>query len=145
MANPHRGEVALQAGEDTYRFCFTIDALCQLEERLDLSIVEISGLLNQGAVRLKVLRAILWAGLQTHHAPIDEKAAGELIGQIGAVPLMGAIVSAMNQAFGADEEAADEAGDPPAAGRRGKPRTGPAKTPAAGTGSASSTSGASST
>lgn len=134
----------MKVGGVTYRLCFTIDALCQLEDRLDLSVVQISERMQSGAPRLSIMRAILWAGLQTHHAPIDEKAAGELIGEIGAVELMGHIMTAMNRAFGEDDTApaADAAGeaapaDPPPPGRR---RARAASDPA-GTGPASSTSG----
>lgn len=144
MANAHRGEVALQAGAATYRLCFTIDALCQLEDRLDLSIVEISERMKEGAVRLSMMRALLWAGLQTHHAPIDEKTAGELIGEIGALELMNGVMVAMNRAFGDDDTAPEAAAegeappaDPPSPGRR---RARPPRAPA-GTGPASSTSG----
>lgn len=144
MANAHRGEVVLKAGAATYRLCFNIDALCQLEDRLDLSVVQISERMEGGTPRLSLLRALLWAGLQTHHAPIDEKTAGELIGEIGAVELMGHIMLAMNRAFGEDDTAPEaEAGgeavpaDPPPPGRR---RARAASRPA-GTGPASSTSG----
>lgn len=143
MANAHRGEVALQAGEATYRLCFTIDALCQLEDRLDLSIVQISERMQGGTPRLSLMRALLWAGLQTHHAPIDEKTAGELIGEIGAVELMNGVMAAMNRAFGEDDTAPDAAAggaapaDPrPPGRRRARAASGPA-----GTGPASSTSG----
>lgn len=140
MANPHRGEVALICGATTYRLTFTIDALCQLEDRLDLSIVQISERMQQGTPRLSLMRALLWAGLQTHHAPINEVQAGELIGQIGMVNLMGAVLEAMNRAFGEDETAPEDQADPQRAGGRAKAQS-PASLAPPGTGPASSTSG----
>jgi hypothetical protein len=125
MANPHRGETTLEIDGVVYRFCFTIDALCALEDGLDLSIVEISDQMRRGVPRLRVIRGLVWAGLMTHHPEVDEQQAGDLIMQATVGALLPAIARALNLAFGSDEaevdgEGGDAPADPPKARRRGK-------------------------
>lgn len=98
MANPHRGEVELKAGEKTYTLVFTINAVCELESHLNKSVTEIVGSMD----RITVVRAVLWAGLQHHHKLTLEEA-GDIMHAAGAAATSAAINQAMTLAFPAPE------------------------------------------
>lgn len=125
MANPHKGEVAFEADGATYTLCFSIDALCSLEEATGKGIIAISNELSDAdRLSLSMIRNVLWAGLQAHHPKIDLKKAGELIISAGGLPTMiGVISKAFAQAF--PEPESDAAARPPIAGQNG---TGPRST-----------------
>ena len=122
MANPHKGEVAFEAGDATYTLRFSIDALCSLEEITGKGIIALSNELSD-ADRLSVtlLRQVLWAGLQEHHKGMDLKAAGELIAAGGGVVAMVGIIARAFEATFPETEAGGAA-RPPIAGQNG---TGP--------------------
>lgn len=94
MANPHRGEVSFKAGEKDYTLCFTINAVCELEDRLGKSVGEIVS--DMG--RISVVRAVLWAGL-LHHHKVSIEQAGEIMHEAGAAATAQAINAAMAMAF----------------------------------------------
>lgn len=109
MANPHKGEVELKAGDETYILRYSIDAICSLEDRLDKGFPVIAIEMSSAAtMRLTVVREVLLAGLQEHHPDITLKQAGELIVTAGgAMVVMGKV----NQAFAAafpDTEASEK-------------------------------------
>jgi hypothetical protein len=94
MSNPHRGEVALVAGDQTYTLAYTINSVCELEEELGQSLAEIVA----GMGRLKVIRAVLWAGLLRHHKmSIDE--AGDVMDAAGVPATVEAVNKAIASAF----------------------------------------------
>jgi hypothetical protein len=94
MANPHRGEVELKAGDQTYTLVFTINAVCELEGALNKGINEIVA----DMARVSTIRAVLWAGLQELH-PMDLKAAGAIMHEAGAAATAEAVNRAMSLAF----------------------------------------------
>lgn len=94
MANPHRGEISLKAGDKAYTICFTINSVCELEDRLGKSVGEIVG--DMG--RISVVRAVLWAGL-LHHHKVSLEQAGEIMHEAGAAATAQAINAAMAMAF----------------------------------------------
>lgn len=96
MANPHRGEVALAAGDRTLTLVYSFDAICRLEERLDMSIAAIGALLEDPAkLRFSRLRPIIWAGLVDRQPEITENDIGEIVDAAGLT----AVLAAMGQAF----------------------------------------------
>lgn len=100
MANPQRGELALQVGEKSYTLRFSANALCALEDALDVSVVEFGDMLTDPKrVRLKTVRAVMWAGLQDHHPAITLKEAGDIIQELTMAKAMAAIGSAFELAF----------------------------------------------
>lgn len=118
-SNPHKGEVSFElVSGETYTLQFTIDAICTLEELLDKSSMDIFTLLARG--RIGVLRAAMWAGLQTQHPKVTVREAGELIPHIkGDQKALQLVTRAMNLAFGEAEpgEAAEDGkADPPEGG-----------------------------
>lgn len=104
MTNPHRGEVALVAGGTSYKISFSINAMCVLEDHFDRSVVEIMGELesardNPGSLRIKTVRAIVWAALQDHHPDTTLEQTGDIVSQAGVPVVMAKIAEAITLAF----------------------------------------------
>jgi hypothetical protein len=78
-ANPMKGEVSFEASGETYTLQFSIDALCVLEEKLDMSVGKMAAKLADDP-RLSFLRTVFWGGLQANHPKVTVKEAGDLIG-----------------------------------------------------------------
>lgn len=106
MANPHRGEVALEADGQTYTLSFSVNAICELEEVLDKPIGQIMGALQGDGVSMKTVRWLVWAGLQDHHEDVDEKKAGRIATEIGVTETLSQVGKALKLAF-PDAEAKD--------------------------------------
>lgn len=113
MANPIRGEVGFdvsvpgESGEvvKTYTLRFSANAICELEESVDKSIV---ALLTEMAswvdapekMRMSVVRLMFWAGLRDRHPDVDLKAAGELILAAGGIVRASELImTAVERAF----------------------------------------------
>lgn len=93
MANPLRGEHSFTCGDTTYTLSFSTNALVEAEDALGQPITEIVNNLQS----LKVLRALMWAGLQGEKRPV--KAVGDLIDTMGVPAAMDAVAAALNAAF----------------------------------------------
>lgn len=114
MPNPLKGDVEVlrpadpetARAEERYLLNFSIDALCALEERLGLPIDKILAKVT-GSMRLGELRALFAGGLREHHSDITERAAGEMIPQIGVIELRTRIFEALALAFPAPKEAGE--------------------------------------
>jgi len=108
MANPHKGEVELKAGDSTYILRYSIDAICSLEDRLDKGFPAIVAEMSSPAtMRLSAVREVLLAGLQEHRPDITVKQAGELIILAGGALV---VLGKVNEAFAAafpEPEASD--------------------------------------
>ncbi len=126
-ANPLKGEVAFEASGATYTLLYSINSLCALEDRLDMTVQQIGERMST-AMRLSFLRSVFHGGLSTHHATLTEVEVGELIEDMGVKRTGDLIAEAFFKAF-SDGKAASE------------PRPRKAKT-GAGTGPSSSPSGA---
>ncbi len=109
MANPHKGQVELKAGDSTYILRYSIDAICSLEASLDKGFPAIvADMSNPATMRLSAVREVLRAGLQEHHPDITVKQAGELIISAGGALV---VLGKVNEAFGAafpEPEASDK-------------------------------------
>lgn len=109
MANPHRGSVALQAGDRAYTLSFSVNALCELEDALEQPVAQIANALNDpDTVRLTTVRALVWAALRDHHEDVTLKGAGEIITDAGMPACMEAIGKAFKLAF-PEQEAKEDA------------------------------------
>lgn len=96
MANAHRGEVDVEVPSGTYTMRFSTNAICELEDRVDLGIAEIIARLEDAArMRMSLLRAVVWAGLRGSRPDITIDQAGEVITEAG----MTAIVEKVGEAF----------------------------------------------
>jgi hypothetical protein len=105
MANPHKGDVSFDAHGQTFTLCYSANAICEIEDVLDTSIMALSTKLAKAAkdpnsVRMSTIRAVLWGGLREHHPDIDLKAAGDLIPAAGGLMvIMNKISEAFQRAF----------------------------------------------
>ena len=123
--NPLRGEVTV--GDTDLVLVFDVNALCLAEEALgmttDAIVQDFQAMCDamvegqRGALNLRLLRALFWAGLQRHRSCEMDEAA-----RLMPVPLsiaQNAIVAALLAAFGGAEGGEDSR--PP---RKGKASTG---------------------
>lgn len=117
-------QVGARAGGVDLVLEFSVDALCQLEDRLDESVVAIAGRIGQND-RLAFLRVILWAALlenqvdpATGRPAYDERAAGELLRGDGGPTLRTKLLAAFTAAFPNPEAAQDGAPGPRKGPRR---------------------------
>lgn len=95
MANPARGEVALQAGDRTWTLDLSFNALCEIEDHFGKTITEVAQMLaNPSGASAKTIRAVVWAGLQEHHPGTDLKEAGRVISEAGIEATMAAVTRA---------------------------------------------------
>ncbi len=105
MANPHRGEVALETADGTFHVLrYTVNSLCALEERLEMPIARIAALF-EGAdgISMRHLRAVLWAGLIDRQPDLTEAEAGRIMDDAGMAAVTRAIERAFTAAFPASE------------------------------------------
>jgi hypothetical protein len=98
--NPHRGDVALHAGDKAYTLRYSHLALVKLEQKLDKGLVQIAAEMSRTVdMRLRTVVVLLWAGLQKHHPEVTEEDAAEILDEIdgGAASAMGAIDAAFSK------------------------------------------------
>jgi hypothetical protein len=94
MANPHRGEVELKAGDKSYTLVYNINVLCEIEEA------------NPGVntmtdfAKLSNIRYLLLAGLTTHHPEIKKTDAGNIIQEAGFQVVKIAVAEALERGLG---------------------------------------------
>lgn len=100
MANPYRGVVELQAGGETYRLSFSVNALCELEEQLDKPVAEIiASIQNPEQLRISSVRALIWAALRDHHDQLTIKDAGQITTDAGFQVAVAKVGEAIRLAF----------------------------------------------
>ena len=77
--NPLRGEASIIAGAASYRLVLDVNAFCYAQPVLAMKPLEmVSAFLADGDDML-LMRALLWASLQRHHA-CHELEAGDILG-----------------------------------------------------------------
>lgn len=104
MANPHRGEVDLVVGEQTYVLRMSINEIAQLETLLDKGVNEISAILSEETnPRIGAWRAALWAALQANHKGLALEAVGDIMQEAGLPTVMSKVGEALQLAFPANE------------------------------------------
>lgn len=125
MANPVKGEVAFEAAGRPYTLSFSVNALCELEEALGLSVARISEVMgDDNSVSLRNVRALVWAGLRDHHPEVTQVEAGRLIDAVGIAEAVGLVGRAFMLAFPQEDARGSDARRPlGAATRSGRGRT----------------------
>lgn len=109
MANPHKGEVELVAGDKTFLLRFSIDDICAVEEKSGKGFVALtSAMSDPDRMTISGIRLLLWGALRTHHADVTLLQAGNLITSAGGlakvVPILAiALERAFPQESGADD------------------------------------------
>jgi hypothetical protein len=83
LANKLKGEVSFEANDQSYTMRFSTNALCELEDALDMGINAVAEQLSKpDTLRLKTVRAVFWAGLRDHHPGMTVDDAGNLVSDI---------------------------------------------------------------
>lgn len=103
MANDVRGEVGFSAGGKAYTIKFSTNAICEAENILRKSIVQIMSEIDWVSTR----RVLLWAALQPRHPGLELTDAGEIMDALGPARSVEALTQAFNAAFPAPAEGAD--------------------------------------
>jgi hypothetical protein len=105
-ANPLRGEASFEAEGQSYTLAYDINALVLAEEASGLDMDQLLDRLDRG-LNLRVLRAVVWAGLQRDHE-CHLLRAGEIIGAAGIPVVAVAMRKGLMAAFPAAEKAPPE-------------------------------------
>ena len=111
MSKSLKGEVGFEVDGEAKVLAYDIEALCLLEDRLDMSVSKIATTLGDDP-RLGFLRVVFWAGLQAHHPKTTVKEAGEMIGALKLDRAAELIGEAIVAAFPQSTEAATGGADP---------------------------------
>ena len=100
MANPHKGEVAFTAGDESYTLSYSANALCELEDMLGVGVNEIGAMMADPAkIRMKQMRVVFHAGLLDHHPDMDEKTMKAVFSKLSAGEAVSHIAKAFALAF----------------------------------------------
>jgi hypothetical protein len=100
LANKNRGEVSFEANEKSYTMRFSANALCELEDVLNMGVNDVAEQMSKPKnLRIKTVRGIFWAGLRDYHPEITIQQAGELIQDITLPRCLELIGKAFNLAF----------------------------------------------
>lgn len=105
-ANPHKGEVEFEARGETWTLRYSTNAICALEDDLDMGVEDIIERL-QGSPRMSLVRAVFRAGL----GDVSAETAGDLVDAVGFARAAGLIGEAFERAFPNDAPAQPEAND----------------------------------
>lgn len=119
MANKLKGEFTLdlqpaEAGGPmgSLTLVYDWDALEHLEDYMNLGLIEVMIMLNRG-FRLKLVRALFWAGIQARHSDVKRADMDDLIDRCGgAFELFGKLGEGLVKAFPTPEAGGDAAPGP---------------------------------
>lgn len=106
-------DLAPKAGGEPWKIAFTTNAMCAYEEETDKDFTSVAEALsgaNEGRLSMRVMRTILWAGLQEHQEGATMREAGKVLDACGMTPTGEAIASAIRLAFPEAKEAAGNGG-----------------------------------
>ncbi len=115
MGNPHRGEASFDIGDRAYRVRYSWNAAATYEDAAGMPLSDALLDIAREKLSARSLRAMLWAGLQEHHADVTLKDAGRLIDGMGrkeAQRVMGVALRYFFPELDPDEAETAEA-DPP--------------------------------
>ena len=99
--NAQRGEVEFEAGGETYTARLDWNAIALAEEAARCSYVDILDAFSAPPgeplrVSIRVVRGLLWAGLQQNHPRVKIEDVGRLIGEIGPVAAVDVALRALS-------------------------------------------------
>lgn len=76
MVNPNRGDVEILLDGRPHTLRYTLNALAELAERLEIE--RLSDFENLGELGVGELRFLLWLGLKKHHPELSEAQVGDM-------------------------------------------------------------------
>jgi len=128
MANANRGEVTIKIGEKDYILRYSANSLCDLEDVVGLPVLQITDMLSDTKkLSMKLVRALLWAGLKEKQPEITLLQAGELVGELSLAGAYEQIGNAFQKAFPTPKKV--EVENPPKLDASKQGGTGPASMP----------------
>lgn len=107
--NKERGEVEIAYSGEKYLLRYSTNSLCELEDQVKMTIPEILAHFTGGAnLGLKMLRAVLWAGLLEHHEKdsVTIEMAGKIIDELSSIKVLEAVQTALIASFPEEVEGA---------------------------------------
>ena len=111
MSNPYRGEANFEVEGQAYRVRFSWNSAAEYEEAAGKPLSDALLDIAREKLSARSLRAMIWAGLQEHHADVTLKDAGRLIDSMGRAEAQRVMAVALRYYFPELEEGADA--DPP--------------------------------
>ncbi|QUS40574.1 hypothetical protein RPMA_18320 [Tardiphaga alba] len=101
MGNPHKGEVSLTAGGETYTLKYSVDAICRLEESTGKNLTTLmTEMADASKMSLTMTRHMVHAALFEHHPEVTLKEAGEIMeANGGMLQSLAKVVEAIQIAF----------------------------------------------
>ncbi len=109
MANRHRGEVEVALGGARYTLRPTFEALCEIEERTGLGLVELARRFWEGRFGVGELAVVLWAGIRAAHgAAPDYERIGRWVVEQGVQDLAGPVARFLAGVIGGGDEDQDQ-------------------------------------
>lgn len=96
MANINRGEVSFEAEGTAWTLVFSINALCDLEDRTGRSVQDLN---LDGALSMRLLRDLIWAGLRERHPAVTVEDAGRIATAAGMGVMQEKVMQAIVAAF----------------------------------------------
>lgn len=125
MANPNKGEVGFKADGKDYRLRFSADAICNLEDELNLTVNQIGKLMQDPeTLRMSMVRTAFCVGLRDAHPEIDADGARAVFKTLKLMTAITLVSKSFSLAF-TDDESEGKAENPPKPGPD-KSGTGPA-------------------
>ncbi len=123
MANPMKGEVALEVDGKTYTLRLTVNEIVALEKKWSLNVTQIAAKLSAGEASLGDWVTLLHHGLSKHHPELSEADAGDLITEAGVPVIVAKLGEAMTAAFPEMKVGKGRAGRPTGAEQDGTGKT----------------------
>lgn len=117
MANRERGEVSVTVGGRDYTLVLTINAQCEIEERLSQGERQVSyGEFLQRVVsdekprQTRDVRLLFWGATRDHHPELSEKDVGEIVYSLQRANRLAVVLFAVLTGTQPDERDLDVAG-----------------------------------
>lgn len=110
--NPLRGEAVLSAGGAEWRLDFSVNTFCVAEHASGKTTDEIVSAVAGAGGNLTMVRLLVWAALQKHHATVSLAEAGELMSDAGMPEVRRVVTDGLASAFNLKKEGGDEENPP---------------------------------
>lgn len=95
MANAIKGEVGFRAAGADWKLLYDFNALCTIEQELEIDVEDIGAKLTSPTT----IRSVFRIGLEAHHGAMTDLEAGRLIHDMGAPEAAQVIGRAFQAAF----------------------------------------------
>lgn len=125
MVNKQRAEVAVTLSDGSeHKFRMGTAAICKIEEKLNVEVLELFNQLQKSKIRLGAVREFVKASSVTD-PDMDDDAACALMDDVGVIPLLNAMTDSILATFNIPEE---KKANPPKPVREVKSGTGNSRT-----------------